>query len=436
MGFFRQTAASCTEGCGTIAGDITDALQANDEELTFDQLTRVENRRRSILRRSEEPFYSVLCHWDGTCLRILILDPLIWLTVTLYVLIRVKCHIGLPDYMQDADLSSSNISVIGGFLSFFLVFFVVSSNKNFHEQYNLCMKAKGKIFEVASIAQAFLPREIGLRLVRRMNAAQVAGYIGLSNTYTETNLFAEINKSFKLLSDEEMKRVVGLNMNAGGSAFREIIAWCQHDVAAALKEEAIDNRLASQLRDKLLDLQSAFGGLYNHADQPISFFYVHFICLLSALYLPLFAVSTAFGVGVGDVFWTADVINGLVVALQAIFVVGLRQLGQNMADPFGDDLEDLSVLTYCKFTWTMRNRIMAARVPSPPTSSSAFEEDLVREREASIGNAWEDKEEKETSNKQSKSSSTRVGGAGVGASAGAGVEGGGSTYEDGYHILT
>ena len=79
MGFFRQTAASCTEDCGTIAGDITDALQANDEELTFDQLTKVETRRRNILRRSEEPFYSVLCHWDGTCLRILILDPLIYI---------------------------------------------------------------------------------------------------------------------------------------------------------------------------------------------------------------------------------------------------------------------------------------------------------------------------------------------------------------------
>lgn len=211
MGFFRQAAVSCTEGCGTIAGDITYALQANDDELTYDQLTKVESRRRNILRRSEEPFYSVLCHWDGTCLRILILDPLIWLTITLYVLIRFMCHVGLPDYMQDADLSSSNISVIGGFLSFFLVFFVVSSNKNFDEQYNLCMKAKGKIFEVASIAQAFLPRETGLRLVRRMNAAQVAGYIGLSNTYTETNLFAEISKSFKLLSDEEIKRWVSIS---------------------------------------------------------------------------------------------------------------------------------------------------------------------------------------------------------------------------------
>jgi hypothetical protein len=83
----------------------------------------------------------------------------------------------------------------------------------------------------------------------------------------------------------------------------------------------------------------------------------------------------------------------------------------------------------------MSNRIMAARVPTLPTSSSTFEEDLVSERETSIGNAWEEKEEKETSNKRIKSSSTCVGGAGVGGGASAGV-GGGSTEEDGYHVLS
>jgi len=103
-----------------------------------------------------------------------------------------------------------------------------------------------------------------------------------------------------------------------------------------------------------------------------------------------------------------------------------------MADPFGEDLEDLSVLTYCKFAWTMSNRIMAARVPSPPTLSSTFEEDLVRERETSIGNAWENKEEKETSNKRTKP--IRIGGSSAGV-ASAGV-GGGSIGAGGCHVLS
>lgn len=383
MSFLRSACSGAP--CATLASDVAFALK-QDDELTHSDLVDIETRRRDILRRSEDPFYKTLLHWDGTCIRILIFDPLIWITIILYVLVRVKCRYGLPEYLQDTDpLSGNNISVIGGFLSFFLVFFVVSSNGRFHEQYNLCMAAKGRIFDVASIAQASLPRDVGLRLVRRMNAAHVVAYIGLSNTYTSTNLFPDVNKSFKLLTDEEYKRVVELNMDAGGSAYREIVAWCQRDAAAALRQGVIDSRLASQLRDKLLDFQAAFGGLYNYADQPISFFYIHFISLLSALYLPLFAVSSAFGAGVGEVYWTADVVNGLIVVLQSIFVIGLRQLGQNMSDPFGSDLEDLSVMTYIEFVWRMSSRIMAAK--DPPISATA-EEDVVRER-TSIGAAWE-----------------------------------------------
>jgi hypothetical protein len=47
---------------------------------------------------------------------------------------------------------------------------------------------------------------------------------------------------------------------------------------------------------------------------------MHFVCLLSALYLPLFAISTGVSAGTGtDTYWTADVVAGLVVLFQAIF---------------------------------------------------------------------------------------------------------------------
>lgn len=248
------------------------------------------------------------------------------------------------------------------------------------------MAAKGRILDIAFMARASLPREIGLRIVRRLNAANVVAYVGLSEVYTFTNFFPETNDTYRLLTVEEYVRVKALDMNSGPSAYQEIVAWCQLEVSSVLKQGIIDARLASQLRDKLLAFQAAFGGLYNNADQPISFFYVHFICLLSALYLPLFAISSAFGAGVGqDIFWTADVVNGLIVLLQSIFVVGLRQLGQNMSDPFGSDLEDLSVMHYVDSTWRMSNRIMEARELQP---GSKTEEEIVRER-VSIGTAWE-----------------------------------------------
>ena len=61
------------------------------------------------------------------------------------------------------------------------------------------------------------------------------------------------------------------------------------------------------------------------------FFYIHFLVLLSALYLPLFAIDTAYAAGWGEETYIGlDVLNGVIVFLQCIFVVGLRSLGTKM----------------------------------------------------------------------------------------------------------
>jgi len=104
-------------------------------------------------------------------------------------------------------------------------------------------------------------------------------------------------------------------------------------------------------------------------------------------YLPLFAVTGAIRAGTGDeIFWVADVVAGLVVFLQAVFVNGLRILGQQMSDPWGDDLVDLSVMFYCNFTWTHSNRMLSSQLPDE--CSDEVEEALVKKRQF-LGAAWE-----------------------------------------------
>jgi hypothetical protein len=141
------------------------------------------------------------------------------------------------------------------------------------------------------------------------------------------------------------------------------------------------------LKEKIIEFRGNVDTLYDYCDQPIHFFYIHFLCLLSALYLPLFAVDNAYGAGVGEeVHWTLDLVALLIVLLQSIFVIGLRLLGQKMIDPYGDDLEDLSVMYYVKSTWQRSNRILVAQLPGPV--SPELEEGLDRQKE-SIGFAWE-----------------------------------------------
>lgn len=103
-------------------------------------------------------------------------------------------------------------------------------------------------------------------------------------------------------------------------------------------------------------------GMYDYSDQPPHFFYIHFLVLLSALYLPLFAIDVAYASGwAGDTFIGLDILNGIIVFLQCIFVVGLRALGTKMVDPYGDDYEDLSVILYVEATLEICDTIMNSK---------------------------------------------------------------------------
>ena len=73
-------------------------------------------------------------------------------------------------------------------------------------------------------------------------------------------------------------------------------------------------------------------------------------------------------------------------------MIGLRLLGLKMSDPYGEDLEDLSVMHYIEFTWRMSNRILMSSVPAEINRDG--EERMVRRR-LPIGDAWEDSDEEE-----------------------------------------
>ena len=50
--------------------------------------------------------------------------------------------------------------------------------------------------------------------------------------------------------------------------------------------------------------------------------------------------------------------------MQCLFVVGLRSLGTKMIDPYGADLEDLSVITYIDRTLEICDSIMSSEKPN------------------------------------------------------------------------
>ena len=55
-----------------------------------------------------------------------------------------------------------------------------------------------------------------------------------------------------------------------------------------------------------------------------------------------------------------DILQGIIVFLQCVFVVRLRSLATNIA-PYGDNLEDLSVINYVEGTMEIYNTILNAK---------------------------------------------------------------------------
>ena len=252
------------------------------------------------------------------------------------------------------------------------------------------MRCPALIYDITQICAPSLPKAGSTRLIRYLNAAHVAGYVGLSRTYSKQDFFDKLNDKYQLLNAEELKRIELLDMDHGSDAFHELVSWCMLDIETAFRQNHIDAREKSALKDKTTQFRTQMDNLFDYQDQPVHFFYIHFLCLLSAVYLPLFAADNAFGAGTGyNVHWTWDVLSGMVVLVQAIFVIGLRLLGQKMSDPYGDDLEDLSVMHYVTEAWRKSNQILATQRPSAEATPET-EDALKRNRKVVLNPAFEE----------------------------------------------
>jgi len=286
---------------------------------------------------------------------------------------------------------SANLVYVGGFLLFFLVFYV---NQNHHRYFQLhqdSMCMMGRVNDVATLVKAILPMERARRINRFMNAAHVAMYTGLSTTYEKDNFFDPLEARFALLTDEELHRVVGeIDVdNSGPKSAFEIITWIMCDIRDAQINSFIDTNEAMQLRTLLLNFRSTVAKVFVTTTLPIPFFYVHFISMLTAVYLPLFAVVVAFETGEVDntsSMLVAEVVSGLVVFLQSLFVIGLRILGQQLSDPYGGDLIDLQVARYVNMILNGSNQILAAKRLQPPSVETELRLQL---KMSSLGGAFE-----------------------------------------------
>jgi predicted membrane chloride channel (bestrophin family) len=342
------------------------------ESPDWEVLKAIEEKRRSLLVYDAGSQYTIVYkRFRGTILQYILRDALFWITISMFIGVRVLFRYIDGGTFWDADNDnplggSSSINTIGTFLSLILTFFINQARSDFASAYVNSMKAKGKIMEMATITKAVLPKERAQRLVRYLNAAHLAGYAGLSDIYSRENFFDKFNKDMSVLTEKELYRLDEVDSSlTGGSNCWEIVTWAMQDIQDALNAGDVDNRTASSLRAIVLDFRGAMSTMFNSADQPsVTFFYIHLVSFLCCIYLPLFAMYSAFEASqYSESFTLSDIIQGLVVFVQSCYVIGMRLLAIKLMDPFGADIEDLSVMTYVRTCWETSNKILNVNSP-------------------------------------------------------------------------
>ena len=199
------------------------------------------------------------------------------------------------------------------------------------------MLIMGRICDLASLmaSSPSLPIERSRRINRFCNAAHVVMYAGLTEYLQEGQLVHNLCRDYALLTEKETERMEQCGLYKGkASACFELLTWALMDINRALDADLIDPHQASEMREHIVTFRSTIAKIVVTCLCPIPFFYVHFLSLLTAIYLPLFALMVAFKTGFIDDYnensipWYAEIVGFFLVLMQCIFVVGLRILGQ------------------------------------------------------------------------------------------------------------
>ncbi len=172
----------------------------------WERLNDIERRRLNGLGRTDVFFVRMLFYWDGTVLQAVLMKPLMWITlaiaIAIYIAVRIGARWGMPSFVS--TLGSIDTAVIGGLLTFFLVFHVHDSVGRFNTLFNASKDGRGRIHSIAALARIDIPCDRALRLIWYLNAAHVASYVGLSDVYTFDAFFQPLNEATHLLTEEEV----------------------------------------------------------------------------------------------------------------------------------------------------------------------------------------------------------------------------------------
>jgi predicted membrane chloride channel (bestrophin family) len=315
------------------------SLFSNEEkEHSFNELTKIEADRDQVRVRAYEKGLSLLFHWKGTIIRQVLLSYEIWLSLGVYAAVKYLLE---TDKLAATDVPLSYLGIVGGFISFLLVFFIKECYGRYMDQFSRLASVCGRVFDVGCMGSACMPKPRIQCLLRYMCVTMMVGVTAMSDTYNTGNLLFPVIDQYKLLSEEEKEFLQSLDVdNNGGVAFKAMCLWCMRVISEARKANEISDMEKSNFDNQILRFRATFGDLFDYREVTVPFIYVNWVQIMNIIYCPLFAGAVAISSNGLD----AEEVGILVVVLNNLFINGLYMLARIFQDPFGSDMEDLSVV--------------------------------------------------------------------------------------------
>jgi hypothetical protein len=337
--------------------------------LALEELIRLDEQRVGLASNARRQGRYLMCHWQGSIMPVMLYSPQVWFDLVLYTVVSLLAS--ELDKNPFPTLDPAVIGVVGTVQAFFLTFFVSQSYSRMQGQFWVSKSCEGRINDIAALGRSCLPREHAQRLVRYANAAHLLAYLGLSDVYNGDNVLTQYNTKHNILSASEVERLHVLSVDGGGAAYKEVIAWLMIEVTNSVDKHCTPNyMLGMEFRKQIMRLRGALGTLYDYADFPVPFFYVHFVYCITGTYLTLFSYSMALECAGENIL-----VGYVLVIVNTAFVVGLRHIGRKFADPYGNDIEDYPVLL-C-MAGTLRGSRGILQAVTPGTVDAAMEERMA-----------------------------------------------------------
>lgn len=252
------------------------------------------------------------------------------------LIVRIEIVKSDEDYLENI---TEQLSTIGTILFFFLPFYVSQNYTRYYKMHGMTVTIINCIETCAVMAQAGLSQVVARRIIRYINASHLAFYTALSDNYTKENFFEPVVERFSLLNEDEINLIyekVAVD-NFGATICNEIISWVLKDC----KNHDADYKI----QHNAILLRNNFNELFLEKGRPIPFFYIHFLNTMVAIYLPAYSLIHSLNTG-EHASWDVEFSSFLVLFVKAIYVLGILDLGRKLADPYGDDVVDINIVSY------------------------------------------------------------------------------------------